>query len=258
MDVERSLPPYLYDVEIYLSHKKADPLHADCLLGRTNVKYVLRTARADSAATRFIGDVWNGSPLPSRLYEDVCFVPRAYVAGNTRFSTDSTETLDLLASPEFDALNTVILAAPQDSSLVAPPFGPRPGPREGTAGAGLKAGATAVRARHGVPLQAAGPSPTGKVEITGRTPNSVSLLAGLTRPGYVVLLERYDPGWHATIDGHAAPVFRANQVFRAVYVEAGQHQIRFEYRQHGLRAGLAISLLTAAALIVLSFTKVRI
>ena len=250
LDLERSLPPYLYDVEIYLSQKKADPLHADCLLGRTNVKYVLRTARADSAATRFIGDVSNGSPLPSRLYEDACFVPRAYVAGNTRFSTDSVETLDLLASPDFDALNTVILAPLQDSSLVALPFGAAP--------AGLKPGATAVVARHGVPLQSGGPSSTGHVDITGRTPNSVTLQAQLTRPGYVVLLERYDPGWQATVDGHTAPVLRANQIFRAVYVEAGQHQIRFEYHQRGLRAGLAVSLLTAATLLVLCFSKVRI
>ena len=39
-------------------------------------------------------------------------MPRAYVAGNSLFSTNSAETLDHLASPDFDALNTVILASP--------------------------------------------------------------------------------------------------------------------------------------------------
>jgi hypothetical protein len=220
LDLERSLPPYLYDVEIYLSEKSADPLRADCLLGRTNVKYVLRPNRADSAATRSMGEVFNGSPLPSRLYEDLCFVPRTYVAGTSLFSTDSAETLDHLASPDFDAAHTVILAAPAGS-------------------------APAVSATE----------PVGQVEVVHRDPNSVTLQARLSRPAYVVLLERYDPSWRATVDGRPAPLWRANQIFRAVYAEAGRHEIRFDYRQHGLFGGLIISLLTLGTLALLYFKR---
>ncbi len=93
LDLERSLPPYLYDIEIYQDVHAADPLRVDCLLGRTNVKYLIRPKPADSAATRAIGNVFNGSPKPSRLYEDLCFVPRTYVAGNSLFLTNSTENL---------------------------------------------------------------------------------------------------------------------------------------------------------------------
>ena len=219
LDLERSLPPYLYDLEIYLGNQGSDPLHADCLLGRTNVKYILRPGPADSASTRAIGDVFNGSPKPSRLYEDQCFVPRSYVAGTSRFSTDSLETLKLLASPDFDALNTVILAAPAGS---APPSG---------------AGSA------------------GQVEIVKRDPNSVTLHAQLSRPAYVLLLERYDPGWQATVDGHATTVWRANQIFRAVYAGAGRHEIRFEYHQRGLVLGGIISLTTLIAMAVLGYFK---
>jgi uncharacterized membrane protein YfhO len=88
-----------------------------------------------------------------------------------------------------------------------------------------------------------------------REPNSVTLEAQLARPAYVVLLERYDPNWQATIDGQPAPVLRANQLFRAVYAGAGQHQIRFAYHQRGLLPGLTISLLTLAALIALRFSR---
>ena len=101
LDLERSLPPFLYEVEFYQSREAAHPELVDCMLGRTNVKYVLRPTRADTAATRWIGDVFNGSPTPSALYEDLCFVPRAYVAGNSLFSMDSAETLDHLASTRF-------------------------------------------------------------------------------------------------------------------------------------------------------------
>ena len=228
LDLERSLPPYLYDVEIFQDRQATDPLHVDCLLGRTNVKYIIRPTPADSAATRAIGDVFNGSPMPSRLYEDLCFVPRAYVAGNSLFSTNSAETLDHLASPDFDALNTVILADTTGTSpAVEPGFSP--------ARAGLKPGSTAA---------VSGSAPAGQVEIVHRDPNSVTLQAQLARPAYVVLLDRYDPNWKATLDGHPAPVLRANQIFRAVYAGAGLHEIRFDYRQRGFRLGIIISLAT--------------
>src|SRR5208282_2197209 len=118
------------------------------------VKYIVRPSPADSAATRDIGAIFNGSSIPSRLYQDLCFVPRTYVAGNSLFSTSSAETLDHLASPDFDAKNTVILAAPAGSSP-----------------------------------NASGSAPVGEVTITHRDPGSVTLSAELTRHGYVVLLD---------------------------------------------------------------------
>jgi hypothetical protein len=240
LDLERSLPPYLYDVEIFQDRQAADPLHVDCMLGRTNVKYIIRPTPADSAATHAMGDVFNGSPVPSRLYEDLCFVPRAYVAGNSLSSTSSAETLDHLASPDFDALNTVILAAAPGSS---PDVGPAFGAARGVGG--LKPGATPAAS-------------AGQVEIVHRDPNSVTLRAQLARPAYVVLLDRYDPNWQATLDGHPAPVIRANQIFRAVYADAGHHEIRFDYRQRGFRLGIIVSLLTFVALIVLCLMNVEI
>jgi hypothetical protein len=255
LDLERSLPPYLYDVEIYLSREASNPLRADCLLGRTNVKYIIRPTRADSAATRLIGDVFNGSPLPSRLYEDLCFVPRTYVAGNALFSTNPEETLDHLASPDFDALNTVILAAAPESA----PAGSNPRtlaviPSKLVLGGG---GAENHRGPETVGPHSLGGDDTaaGRVEITQRDPNSVTLRAELSRPAYVVLLDRYDPSWQATIDGRPAAVLRANQIFRAVYADAGRHEIRFDYRQRGLRTGLIVSLVVLAVLGMLYFRR---
>ena len=134
--------------------------------------------------------------------------------------------LDHLASPDFDALNTVILAA--------------------------TGGFITVR------WAAGSCRPAGQVEIVHRDPNSVTLRAQLARPAYVVLLDRYDPNWQATLDGRPAPVLRANQIFRAVYAEAGHHEIRFDYHQRGFRLGVIISLLTAVTLAALCFSKIEI
>ena len=95
--------------------------------------------------------------------------------------------------------------------------------------------------------------PAGNVEIVHRDPNSVTLRAQLTRPAYVVLLDRYDPNWLATLDGRPAPVLRANQAFRAVFAGAGLHEIRFCYHQRGFHLGIIISVLCAAFLALLWF-----
>jgi len=220
LDLERSLPPYLYDLEIYLNRQAPDALHRDCLLGRTNVKYLIEPERRDSPVVRLAGDVFNGSPKPSYLYEDLCFVPRAYVAGSSLSTLSSLETLQRLASPGFDAQGEVILAA-------------EPG------------AAPALQSSE----------PAGQVGILERRPNAVRLRAKLLRPGYVLLLERYDPSWHARVDGREVRVWRANQLFRAVYVEAGQHEICFYYRQRGLKVGLVVSLVTGLLLAFLYFRR---
>jgi hypothetical protein len=214
-------------VWIYILTQAPDALRVDCLLGRTNVKYIIRPTREVGSGAKLIGEVFNGSSQPSYLYENPYFVPRAYVAGTSIFTTSPIETLSWMASPDFDALENVILAAePGDAQPHVIPA--KLVLREG-GGAGIY-------------------GPAGQVEITARQPNSVTLKADLSRPGYVVLLDRYDSNWHAKIDGREAPVLRANQLFRAVYTQPGQHVIAFYYHQQGLWAGIFITCITIVAL----------
>ena len=124
LDIERSLPPFLYDAWIYMLKQAPDTLHLDCLLGRANVKYIIRTRRRDSSGSRLLGEVFNGSPKPSYLYEDLYFTPRAYVAGTAIFTTSPLETLSRMASPDYDALENVIIAAEPGNSPAVRGSGP--------------------------------------------------------------------------------------------------------------------------------------
>jgi len=218
LDMEGSLPPAYYEFWIHEIKQESDQARADCLLGRANVKYIVRQTRRPSATTREVAPVFNGSPEPSYLYQDLCFLPRAYTVGNVVESTGSADTLSKLSDPGFDARHTVILEAA--SSALSP----------------------------GLSNPGGGAVEVGEVTIASREPSSVTLRADMQRQGYIVLLDRWDPGWQATVDGRAAPVLVADHMFRAVEAGPGAHEIHFWYRQRGLAAGLTVSMLTIVLL----------
>ncbi|HMA09339.1 MAG TPA: YfhO family protein, partial [Ramlibacter sp.] len=62
-------------------------------------------------------------------------------------------------------------------------------------------------------------------------------------PSYLVVAAAYDPDWHAYVDGAAVPVFRANQMFRAVPLAAGMHDVVFVYRPAALYVGAGVTLI---------------
>ena len=58
-------------------------------------------------------------------------------------------------------------------------------------------------------------------------------------------------GWTATIDGRDAPVWRADVLFRAIPVPAGQHVVEMRFRQASAEAGFTISVVAALLAVVI-------
>ena len=179
------------------------------------MRYQILRSPPTASTQREVATIFNGSPKPAYLYENLCLVPRAYAAGGAQLSQGIAATLRHLADPAFDATGEVFLS----------PDSP------------------------GAPT-ASSPGSAGTVEIADYRPNEVTLNARLSRAGYVTLLDRFDSGWHATIDNQEVRVFRVNQLFRAVYCRKGEHVVRFYYQQAGLQAGSILSLATLAGLAV--------
>jgi uncharacterized membrane protein YfhO len=76
--------------------------------------------------------------------------------------------------------------------------------------------------------------------------------------GLLVTSEVYYPGWNAYVDGERVEVERANFLFRAVPVPAGEHTVELRYESRSLRAGILISFLTTLALAGLSAVRLAI
>lgn len=82
--------------------------------------------------------------------------------------------------------------------------------------------------------------------ITSYECNRVVVETVADAPGYLVLTDLWFPGWTCTIDGAPTPIYRANYLFRAVAVPAGQHEVVFTFAPDSLAWGRRISLATVA------------
>jgi hypothetical protein len=72
-------------------------------------------------------------------------------------------------------------------------------------------------------------------------------------PGFVRLLETWDPGWRATLDGAPAAILLADGFMMAVAVTAGPHRIELRYATPGALAGAVLSLASLGGLVGLAF-----
>lgn len=94
--------------------------------------------------------------------------------------------------------------------------------------------------------------------IVSYEPDEVKIECGTDGPGWLVLSDRFYPGWRAEVAGRPAVIYKANLMVRAVALPPGRHTVVFSYRPLSLRAGLLVSALAwAAALAGAIFFRAR-
>ncbi len=90
-----------------------------------------------------------------------------------------------------------------------------------------------------------------KIDITYYSPNKRYMeLKG--EEGWMVLAEKFHmfEGWEPEINNDKLPIYRANGMNSAVYLEGYTGELRFEYTPKSFRKGLTISLITLILIIV--------
>ncbi|MFN8535562.1 MAG: YfhO family protein [Dehalococcoidia bacterium] len=75
--------------------------------------------------------------------------------------------------------------------------------------------------------------------------------------GWLVLSETFYPGWEATVDGRPAEIRRANYLFRAVWLPAGEHRVELVYRPTSLLRGAAVAGVTTLGVVLLWAAALR-
>ncbi|CAG0928335.1 hypothetical protein TFLX_00854 [Thermoflexales bacterium] len=149
-----------------------------------------------------------------KIYENRTVLPRAFCVSQVLSAANDEQAVQLMQVAQFDPAKTVVLsgesAGPTDHLVTLPPCQAQPVTYE---------------------------------------PEHVMIDVNASRDGYLVLTDAYYPGWTATVDGQPADIERADLMFRAVKVSAGQHRVEFCYQPQSFAIGAVISLGTVLALV---------
>jgi len=132
-----------------------------------------------------------------KIYENIDVMPRAFMV------------YDVLAFPDTWDGTEQALSAMRDEN-----FDPR----------------TTITLNHDGALPQLDGGGTGRVTITRYTDTQIEMTIETDTAGYVMLTDAYYAGWSAQVNGADVPIYRADVMFRAVYVSAGVHTVLFKYR----------------------------
>ncbi len=143
------------------------------------------------------------------VYENRRALPRAFTVGNIQSADNHEAAWAAIHYPTFDPSTTAVL--------------------EGAA-----------------PFMSAG----GQVVALQQTPNRVQVDVAAPGPTLLVISQPWYPGWQVTVDGapRGAPL-RADYLFQAVPVEAGNHRVELRFAPPLWRTGWLLALLGAVLMI---------
>lgn len=86
--------------------------------------------------------------------------------------------------------------------------------------------------------------PNAEVTLTKYEPDCLTYKAKSSVPGTIVFSEIYYPyGWKAYVDDQPVEHYRVNYILRAINIDAGRHNIRFEFRPESVEKGNTISMI---------------
>lgn len=154
------------------------------------------------------------------IYENSKALPRAFLVPSATISPPGYKLLEQIAQGEFEPEKNVVLDKSPETVALNEAFFT-------TTGVSL---------------------PPGMVQIEEYRRDKVVVSVVASSNAFLFLGDTYYPGWRVLVDGRESQLYRANYLFRAVYVPAGYHQVVFFFDSPSFRLGKAISLTTLALL----------
>jgi hypothetical protein len=209
------------------------------LFSLTNSKYILALKYNDkwerSPEGTQLKDIYNQNFLTPVyetgtvvVLENLHYLPRAFVVSNAEVVQDDRQLISILTDPSTDFLQTVFL----DKGAFLLPTNYLPHRNHAKAGQ----------------------LPNYNITWHQTTGSQRKLTVTTDRPGYLVLLESYNPNWKATIANEKrlrktnqsnkaylvikTKLFRANFTFMALRVNQGTNQITLTYYPDSFKYGL--------------------
>jgi hypothetical protein len=103
------------------------------------------------------------------------------------------------------------------------------------------------QARKLAPLHGQGPTLTAKACVPAAIthlsydPDFLAFQFEAPSAGYLLVTDRWAPGWEAKVNGKSRTIFGGDFTYRAVEVDSGRNMVEFRYRPRGFRPLLILS-----------------
>jgi len=97
----------------------------------------------------------------------------------------------------------------------------------------------------------------GQVTIVEYDDTRAVLQVESSAPAYLILRDAFYPGWTARVNGESTPILRANVIFRALQVPAGQSRVVFAFEPQLWRVALAGGILLWVGALLLLLMLMR-
>ncbi len=205
------------------------------LLNLMNVKYVLSIPKITSPNFKLVYENINllAGPIigekyepyePLKIYENKAVLPRAFLVPDCRIAKDEGVYKSILEDKQFNPSKYILVD---------------------------KNPATFDCSRQGALIDKG----KGIVKINSYKSNEINIAVETAHRQFLFLSDTYYPGWKAYIDNEEIEIIRANFKFRAIPIEPGKHQVRFEYDPLSFKIGLSIALLTILVCLIYLYKR---
>ncbi len=177
------------------------------LPGLMNVRWVV----VDQAAYRRNPSFWGTQYLPvfsgggEVLLENRQVQPKAWLVNHVEVLADPVKRLTRMQEPSFDPAQTALVESPPPVTLAAA-------------------------------------EQPGTVVMQSNQTDQLALAAVTTTNSLLVLAEKYQDGWKATVDDRPATIVPVDHILRGVYLTPGRHQIQFRFDPLPFRIGKWLTL----------------
>lgn len=188
--------------------------------------YEPQAGRFNLCAPNFLGDAAPKlehiySANDGNVYKVKEPLPRAFLVYDHEIAQTAEAALERFVEPSFDATRAVIVEARYLGALKVN-------------GGGVAPGAA------------------GTAEIVSRSNDSLAISVRSPADAWLVVMESWDDGWTATVDGERVRVIPANYSFRALRVPAGDHIVEMVYQPEAFMIGRLISGSTIGLILVMA------
>ena len=156
------------------------------------------------------------------LLENLNVLPRAYAVHNAYLARSKDEAFSIMLHPSFNPHEAVVLEEQPQLAM----------------------------------SEDVAPSSQSKVEMTYYQTRTIKMRVSMASDGFVVLSEKFYPGWKTYVDGKKTELYKADHTLQAVALTQGDHEVLFRFQPTQFRVGLLITLLTGVALLGFAYFRV--